>query len=375
MSAHDPTDPTFPFASGLRSPPSINGWIMSRRFKDKPAFVYENMIFQPQKYKVEWFYRLLAWAALEDFDVIDFHYYGHRVPFRAAEDPYGRHAIQLMSPNIVANGLLMRTDEALMSAVRTAGEIFKRGYLRPAPHPTTVTVGSETLWSLDGIYGGPNAAIGDNTVFHKGFQWAFDPQQTEDTVDGVLISDEEHAAEAVVKPTAQITYRWQDGIMIIDDPRAKILVGFVPRSFEFKDGLSLRRINVSSPDGMPFVIPGERYVGFGIVSLDGEPLDRSARLLVSAANTSFNSGFELDLAKMAQDTAYAYGLARAIVDGGNAPVVIGRVGLTLQADWLAGRSYRMLDYNNNVLAEGTLTRPRLTIPADLPVHITEITSP
>ncbi len=372
MSVHDPANPTFPFASGLRSPPGLHGWMNTRRLKDKPAFVYETMIFQPQKYKVEWFYRLLAWAAIQDFDVISFHYYGHPVPFPRIKNPYGRHAIQLMSPNRTFNGALMRLDEVLMSAVRTAGEIFKRGYLRPAPHPTTVTIGSKTLWSLDGIHGGPSASRASNTVFHRGFQWVFNPEQTADTVDGVLISGEQHATEAVVKPTDQIAYRWREGIMVIDDPRAKVLVGFVPRNFEFRDGLSLRRIHVNTPEGMPFVIPGERYVGFGIVSLDGEPLDRSTKLLVSAVNTSFNSGFKLDLAKMAQDTAYAHGLARAIADRGNAPVVIGRVGLTLQADWLRGRHYRMIDYNNNVLAQGVLTRPRLTIPDDLPVYMTEL---
>ena len=47
-------------------------------------------------------------------------------------------------------------------------------------------------------------------------------------------------------------------------------------------------------------------------------------------------------------------------------------GKALQADWLRGRHYRMIDYNNNVLAEGTLANPRLTIPDDLPVYITEI---
>ena len=160
--------------------------------------------------------------------------------------------------------------------------------------------------------------------------------------------------------------------MVIDDSRAKVLVGFVPRSFNFDDGLSLRRIHVNTPEGMPFVIPGERYVAFGIVSLDGRPLDQSGEVLISTANTSFNQGFELDLENMAKDTEHLYGLARSIINRGTAPVVVGRVGLTLQADWLRGRHYRMIDYNNNVLAEGTLTRPRLTIPDDLPVYMTEI---
>ncbi len=367
MSTHDPSHPTFPFASGLTSPPFLNGWLTTRRVKDKPAFVYENMIFNPQKYKAEWFYRLLAWAAIQDVDVIDFHYYGHPLPFPGAPNPYGTHPVD--------EKFHMRNDEVLMAAVRTAGEIFKRGYLKPAANPTTVTLGSNTLWSLDGIYGGKYAPPGEPTAFRQGFQWAFNPQQASDTVDGPLVQPEQEAMEPVVRPTDQITYRWQEGIMVIDDPRAKVLVGFVPRSFKFNDGLSLRRIHVNTPEGMPFVIPGERYVAFGIVSLDEQPLAESTSILVSVVNTSFPEGFTMDLEKMAQDTRYAYGLRDSITSWGDNPVLVGRVGMVLEADWLAGRRYRMIDYNNNVLVEGTLTNPRLIIPDDLPVYIVQITRP
>ncbi len=367
MSTHDPSVPTFPFTSGLTSPPNLNGWITNRRFKGKPAFVYENMIFQPQKYKVEWFYRLLAWAAIQDFDVIDFHYYGHPVPFPGAPNPYGTHPVN--------EKFHMRNDEVLMAAVRLAGEIFKRGYLRPAPNPTTVTLGSKTMWRMDGLYGGTHGKQPDNTVFHKGFRWSFNPEQTEDTVDGALISDEQHVREPVVTPTYQITYRWQEGIMVIDDPRAKVLVGFVPRSFTFQDGLSLRRIHVNTPEGMPFVIPGERYIAFGTVSEDGKPLAQSSSILISALSTSFNQGFAMDLEKMQKDTRYAYGLRDSITNWGEGPMLVARVGVTLQADWLRGRHYRMIDYNNNDLSASTLTTARLPIPHDLPIYMVEITRP
>lgn len=53
MSIHDLSHPTFPFASGLKSPPAINHWIDNRRIDGSLAFVYENMTFNPQKYRAE----------------------------------------------------------------------------------------------------------------------------------------------------------------------------------------------------------------------------------------------------------------------------------------------------------------------------------
>ncbi len=52
---------------------------------------------------------------------------------------------------------------------------------------------------------------------------------------------------------------------------------------------------------------------------------------------------------------------------------MGRVDVDVHAEWLAGRSYRMEDYDGEVLAEGVLREPRLSIPADLPVHAVTLT--
>ena len=376
QSTHDPGHPTFPFTSGLTSPPSINDWLDSRRVAGKPAFVYENMLFNPQKYRAEYPYRLVAWAATQDMDVIDFHYYGHPLPFPGAEGGYSAHILQYMpsSGQAVFNGCVMRPDEVLMTATRAAGEIFKRGYLRPAPAPATVALGSDSMWRPQGINGGQWAKAAQATALRRGFRWAFTPQRKADLVRGRL-ADPSAPAPPVIRPSSQIAYRWQEGLMVIDDPRAKVLAGFVPRRFEFSDELKLRRIRVQTPEGMPFVVPGERYVAFAAVSQDGLPLANSRRILISATNTSWNSGFRLDLEHMAGDTAYAAGLARSITNHGDLPVLVGRVGLQLRADWLTGRTYEMVDYNGHVLSRGVLDQPRLAIPSELPVYATIVTMP
>jgi hypothetical protein len=372
MRSYDPSEPTFPFVSGLNKPPNLHGWLNNRRVAGKPAFVYENMTFNPQKYRAEWIYRLLAWLAIQDYDVVDFHYYGHPLPLPDIPNSHPSHALQYVVPGYEWNGTVMRQDEVMMSAVRVAAETFKQGYLKPAPNPTVVTLGRDTLWSLDGIYGGPFADSSESTVFVNGFRWAFDVNQKRDSVKGKLITQEELSRMPVVKPTNQIAYRWKQGIMVIDDGRVKALAGFVPRNYSFSGGLTVSGIHVNTPKAMPFQIEGERYVCLGIVSADGRELSKSARALISAVNTSFNHGFSMDLAKMASDTDYAFGLARSITNRGDLPVVVGRVGLTLQAPWLMGRRYRMLDFNGRVLAEGRIGASGLVIPSDRPIYVIEL---
>ena len=80
----------------------------------------------------------------------------------------------------------------------------------------------------------------------------------------------------------------------------------------------------------------------------------------------------IDLKTMAKDNAYAHGMARSITNHGGMPVLVGRVGLTITAPWLKGRSYRMIDYNENVVKEGICETTALSIPNDMPVYLIKI---
>jgi hypothetical protein len=373
MSTHDPRQPTFPFASGLREPPVFNGWLDTRRVAGKPTFVYENMIFAPQKYRAEHFYRMLAAAAIQDMDVVDFHYYGHPPALPYVNNPFTYTPLQYMYGASETYGLNMNRDQVLMGACGLAGEIFKRGYLAAAPHPVTVTVGRKTLWNLRDPNYSKYFEAARHTVYHKGFQWAFAPETEEDAIDGHLVTQAEALETPVVEPTRDIAYRWRDGILTIDEPHAKCLVGFAPAEYGFRNGVTFRGIRVETPADMPYAIPGECYVAIGMVALDGRPLARSGQILVSAINTSFNKGFTIDLEKMTKDTDYAHGLGRSITSHGGLPVLEGRVSLTLEAPWLAGRRYRMIDYNRQVLAAGVVTGRSLFLPADCPFHTIGIT--
>jgi hypothetical protein len=372
MRSFDPKCETFPFASGLSAPPVISGWLDTRRVAGKPLFVYENMIFAPQKYRAEYAYRLAAWAALQDADVVDFHYYGVSLPFGEEKNRNTMTLLCRMSAKQVTAGLTMRMDETLMTTVRLAGEIFKRGYLETPSSPVTVTLGAKTIFDMTETKAREYDKLAYNAVYSKGFQWKFDPSTNEDALGALPGKDV--IPEDILKPTRQIEYRWKDKLLVINDAHAKAVIGFLPSdSFEFPDdGLRLRDISICIPKNMPFVIKDERYVAFGMVSLDGKPLKESAHILVSAINTSFNSGMTIDLEKLAADKAYAYGLARSITSGGSFPILSGRVGMTLQADWLEGRSFRMTDYNGNVLGSGECQGGAIRIPEELPVYMLEI---
>lgn len=374
-STHDPQHPTFPFRSLLTEPPKINGWLCNRRVAGKPTFVYENMFFRPQKYEAEYPYELLAWAAIQDVDVIDFHYYGHPIPFPELDQPFTNHPLNYVDHSSVWRGTIMRNDTVLMGACRIAAEIFKNQYLPPADDPTTVTLGAETMWSFSGLVGARYNGAAANTVFHKGFQWRFDPEAKEDRVEGDLFSDAQHAAEPVVQPTPQIAYRWGQGIMTIDDASAAVVVGFLPESYAFDNGLMIDDIAVHYPEDMPFTDPAERYAAIGVVSTDGRPLADAESILVSAVSMSFNKGFELDLEKFAANQQYGLALGQCSPSMGNLPILTARVSAKLRAPWLVGKRYRFVDFNRRLLAEGNIGAEGLDLPGDLPIFLIEIAGP
>ena len=195
-----------------------------------------------------------------------------------------------------------------------------------APDPPVVTLGARRMFSHDGLFGRPHPAAAGHTVFRRGFRWDFDPRRDDDVVTGVLADAAAARAEPVVRPTPDITCRWSEGLLVIDAPALKALVGFVPERFAFADGTTLEAIAVRHDEGMSFIVPGERYAAIGIVALDGHPLDASRHVLLSAVSTSHNRGLTIDADKLAADTRDAAGLNAAITDRGGLPVLFARDG-------------------------------------------------
>jgi hypothetical protein len=377
MSSHDPAEASFPFRSLLRKPPLINNWIDARTVVGKPAFMYEVMTFNPQKYRLEFIYELLANAAIQDLDVVSFHYYGHPLPNVWADGRWDGRPLEYMNAGRNWDGVMMRTDEVLMSAVKVCAEAFTHGYLQAAAKPTVLTLGSASLYDLAKVDGG--GAVGEaaaRTAYHHGFRWRFDPSVKDDHLDGELIDQARAESEPVHRPTPQISYHWkQDGLLVIDAAHMKALVGFAGDHFDFTDDVRLSGIQVTTPKDLPFAIAGERYVGISLVSRDGKPLAASRSILLSAMSTSANAGLLIDLKRMAEDKDYCMGLARSVTDPGHGPVLVARVAATIEAEWLAGRRYRIRDFNGTIIANGTIEGCTFTVPPDQPAYLIEISQP
>jgi hypothetical protein len=64
------------------------------------------------------------------------------------------------------------------------------------------------------------------------------------------------------------------------------------------------------------------------------------------------------------------------VNWGRQPVLVTRVGAKVAAAGIAGMKYRMIDFNERVLVEGTVgANGVLSVPADKPVWVTELDRP
>jgi hypothetical protein len=124
----------------------------------------------------------------------------------------------------------------------------------------------------------------------------------------------------------------------------------------------LANITHRDPAGTPYPSkPDERFLCFTLASEDGQPLDQCRRAVISLVGSSFNTGLKIDDAQ------------RKVLDYGTAPVLVTRVGAALTAPQLAGMKWRMIDFNENLLAHGTIAATgQLLIPADQPVFVIEL---
>ena len=80
--SHDPTYKRWPFYSGLEAPPKLCWdvpWVEVSKQKGKPFFVYECQIDCRTKYRAEFPMRMTAAGAIGDWDIINWHIYGHDV--------------------------------------------------------------------------------------------------------------------------------------------------------------------------------------------------------------------------------------------------------------------------------------------------------
>lgn len=368
----DRTHPRFPFYSGLEEPPRIAQdvpWLEHNRVEGKPYLCYETQIMQPAKYRAEYPYRLLALAAIQDWDAICWHYWGSVPDITTSPKPFDRTMDVTGSGH--PQGYHFTYDAVQNAAMRAAAHAFRTGALKPALNPTKFIYGRRSLYdpaSMD--YGMSYGSLGLRmlpTTYRHGVRIWIDPTREDDAAIGPTANAYANAVPNRISPHDQIVFDVGRGGLTFDSPSFLGFTGFFGRFGErmrFRSGVSLSDVAIDLPPGMPYSdgLKTDRYLAFGIAAEDGLPLAKTRRATLFLVSTSFNTGLKMLMNE------------RGISQGGDWPVLHARVSGTVSAPALAGMRYRFLDWHLQPLAQGTVPAGgSLRIPSDRPIWIVELT--
>jgi hypothetical protein len=373
--AKDAQEPRFPWFSYLDEPPRMAHdvpWAEIGRVPGKPFFLYETQTLNPFKFRAEYPYRLLAQAAIQDWDIIIWHCYPRSI-YPRDERPYDK-ALEVGHAAFSAEGFHFRFDEVQSAAMKTASVMFRNGAFKTVENPTTFVFGKDLLYdpvSMD--YGksfGPYAEKLAPTSFRHGLRMSVDPTLEKTTVTGNLVTPRVHEGNPI-RSTSEIEWDWHRSHLKMDAPTAAAYTGFYAQhggSVQFQNDLTLTDITVLNPPNAPYpVTEKELFIAFGIVAKDGKPLNESNHLELSLVSTSFNTGGSYKPENVIKGTPLKGGVS------GTAPVLVSRVGGTLKAPWLTGMKYRLLDWHLNVIGEGVVKDGVLPLSANQSVFNIELT--
>ncbi|MGF1632480.1 MAG: hypothetical protein ACFCVE_01410 [Phycisphaerae bacterium] len=363
-------DELYPWDSGLDEYPRINEgvpWLEHNRPAGMPFFCYETQIQQPAKYRAEFPMRIASLAALQDWDIVCWHYWGPVRDIATADEPFEKPMDVTVSGH--PQGYHFTFDAVQAAVMRAAGITFTRGHLKPAAEPTTFIFGRKSLFdpaSFDygKAYGG-NMADFTTTTYMHGMRLLIDPTREDDEVIGPVVKYNNRSLPSPAKPTEQIAYHWRRSSMIWDAPNVVGYAGFLARwgsEVVFDNGLILENIKFHNDPEIAFPVgEDERYAVMILTSTDEEPLETARHMVLAMKSTSFNDGFELGRARETKTTP------------GKLPVREARVSATVRWPKLAGAAYTLFDFHHRPVGEGQIRADGvLQIPADKSVWTVEV---
>jgi hypothetical protein len=369
------TDKRWPFYSGLDKLPQLCNdvpWLEHNRPVGKPFLCYETQFGSPSKYRAEWPLRVAALGSVQDWDAACYHYWTFDNYKPVARDRYA--GLELAKPGPGAFQYDYTSDELEQAGMRAAGALFRHQLVAPAPKPTVFRYGRAALYdprSMD--YGGDYNHTGlmdmMETAYASGMRLVIDPNQKEFVKTEGPVARRDHFNKGCpLKPSDQITYDYQRGFVMMDSPGAASWTGFWGQygqaAVKFANGVALSDVVHVDPPGTAFPAGEEKFVSFTLASEDGKPLKECSKAVLVLVASSSNT--DLAFPKKADgtfETKY-----------GKAPVLVTRVAASVSAPQAAGMKYRMIDFNENVLAEGVVGADgTLKVPADKPVWLVELT--
>ena len=370
------THKRWPFYSGLDNPPQLSNdvpWLEHNRPVDKPFFVYETQFGGPTKYRAEWPLRIAAAGAIQDWDAVCWHYWSFDGYDLTKENPYTGGGIAF--PGDGAYQYHYTFDEVEQAAMRAASAILRCSLAAPAPKPTVFSWGLPALLdprSMDyagGYDGGKGLMDMMATAYTSGERIVIDPAQKEFLkTNGPVTRWNGFEKSNPLKASPDVEFDYQRGHLIFDAPGIASYTGFLGQygaaAVTFRNGVELRDVTHNDPPGMPFPSSAERYTSFTLASEDGRPLSECRQAVIALVSAAFNTGTKVE--------TQADGSLKW--NWGAAPILVTRVGAAIHAKQIAGMRYRMIDFNERALTEGTVGADGiLRIPADKPVWITELT--
>lgn len=376
----DPDHKRFPWVSQLEELPKVgwdDPWLEHNKMEGKPFFVYETQIMQPAKYRAEYPMEIVKLASIQDWDIINWHYWGH--PVSSSEiKPYERR-LDYVTRAHYTQGYHYQFDEVQQSAMSAAAEIFRNFHLEPAPNPTLVKIGKRSLYSWDMNDYGQMGRIFLPTVYRYGMRLHIDTSYVENQIIGPYIRGRGIYESCPIRSTSQISHDWQKGNLVFDSPGLNMFTGFaaeVDNKHKFANGIKISNIRVSNPENMPYpVSPEENYIEFCMVTKDGLSISESSQALISLVSTSFNSGFAIDEEAHANrkfTTTREWMWNVNHIQPGEAPVLVSRVSAKVEGSALKGMRYRFLDWHFKELKAGEIGDEGLSIPSDMPIFLIEL---
>ncbi len=364
----------WPYYSGLDTPPQMCNdvpWLEHNRPINKPFLCYETQFGSPSKYRAEWPIRLAALGSIQDWSAACYHYWTFDNYKPLAEDRYA--GLPLARPGPGAFQYDYTSDELEQATLRAGGAVFRHHVVGPAARPTVFRYGKPALLDPQSMdYGGDYGHTGlmdmMHTAYAYGMRLEIDPNQKERVkIDGPVVRHDHFNKPNPIQPTDQVTYDYQKAMLTMDAPGVAAYTGFLGQYgadvVKFANGVELRDIRHVDAPGTPFPAGEEKFTSFTLVSEDGKPLAQCSRAVLALVSSAANTGLAFN--KKA-DGSY-------VANWGKAPVLFTRLAATVVAKPLAGMKWRMIDFNEKVLAEGTIGDDGvLKVPADKPVWLTEL---
>ena len=377
----DSTHMLFPWYSSLTEPPRMcwdSPWVEQNRVEGKPFFLYETQISNPAKYRAEYSMRVASLASIQDWDVIVWHTMGGFAPDSKREKPYDNPLDYSYFEGGPAEGLHFRWDEVQQSSMTAAAEAFKNFHLQPAPHPTRFLFGKNSLYDPSCMeYGGSYSKtmrMFIPTTYRYGMRMFIDTTRLDDEIIGPVCREGIFPVNPV-KPNNEIEYNWHKGFLKFDSPGVAMFTGFLAdygESIDFLNGIKVSHVTFNNPYDISYPIrDNEKFLELCVVSKTESSIIKSDSLFISLVSTSFNSGFKLDHSKVKGEFDW-WNNPGAIVNRGHLPVLVVRVGATIECPAFNGFKYKFIDWQLKTIKKGIIKDGKLIIPDSLPIFGIEI---